>query len=250
MWSTRPNPKVVGWARRNLFTFDYKKELLEHLITGHRKVYSLCTDTQRLEKKNLAALRLIEDKIRADVRTWAGDNGLKQGNTREFPSYDEESIVSRIVKCLRREDPADLGDFIVVPTKYRRNTLNPDGTFNTTSTNKEFQGYTIGHLGNQEYRYSFSESQKTADDLVSFLNNLKNDSELCCSMQDCIDTTKTIQSDDLRFDQDLEDFVHGKELNGVVLGGFCHSCPEFHHEKDKPQTKELFSQVDAFLREK
>lgn len=202
--------------------FRYRKELLQHLLTGHDQIYNLLlyNKTIESEKSYRETFNITINKVSQRVREEAQKLDIPENPIEgQQPEFNEESIVHHIVEEVQVD------------------------TWTGFSSDRDKKGARVIKSNNKSFRTNVF-NQQLLDNLVLRLNDIarssgiSNDVSKCRSMQ----VTRVNNRED--FNKKFEDLLRGIELRTKHLMGACIHCLHLHDDKDIPKLQSLLSQIE------
>lgn len=199
--------------------FRYRKELLQHLITGHRQIYDLYEKTVQSEKSFREIFNHTISEINEKVRQAKNELGIPQNPVEgQQPTFSEEYIVRHIVEEIHVDN------------------------WTGFSADRDVKGGRVIKSNDRSFRTNYFD-KRLLDSLVLRLNDIVQSSEVRAEMEryrNAQGIKDTLEAD---FKSEFDDLLRGIELGGKNLMGACEPCYELQDEEDKPKFQPLLSQV-------
>lgn len=213
------------FSSENIDLHRFKHLILEHLYTGHKELYTLTIEIPRLVDDAHSLNSLYYNKIRKAVRVIAEELG--------FPD-----------ESLRKETDPRFNELEVAQDIFHRS-----GTQNWKDIVYHFRGaplneyYLLQPNGSENTGYNASEEK--VKQLVSKLNELAHDVELCKELNNYRKADEAITTARSSFEDWFKALFVSIESGTSILGGACRNClsPEYHSEEDLLRFKKLLAEI-------
>lgn len=213
------NPKLVDYTwEEYLQGFRYRRELLQHLITGHKQIYDLYNKTVESEKSHRQAFSSIINKVSERIRKEVKELGIPENPVEgKDPTFDEEGIVYYIVEEIQIDS---WKGFSAGRDKYGGRTIK--------SNHKLFR--------------TNSFDQRLLDSLVLKLNDTTRSPDISDGVSKCRSAQNTRDICRRDFEGKFGTLLRGVELRTKSLMGACNQCLHLYDAKDIARFQPLLSQ--------
>lgn len=217
------NKTIAGWTRKGIADFEMATQLLQHLYTGHRRIYDFYSAVLNLQSEyNEKSEKMLQD-VERQVRGLARSTGINENRTTATPSCDAKAIAF-----------------------YIRNYAGSDvwRPFRVEQTGQElfevldgqtFASFPVVPLAPEEREPAESLVRQLAESFTDALNRIAQSAKLVEYSTTKRELIQKIGSDEIELDKLMKDLLDHARLGGEFdsANEGCRSCLRFHSAKDE-----------------
>jgi hypothetical protein len=188
----------IGWSE--VFRdFRYRTELIQHLYTGHKVLYSSLQGVFAPEKKEAETHDSVSTKLRTRIKTEVSRIGVENTPESNTPRFNAESVTEHVLRDI------DINQWKGFEFKRDRT-----GARCIVTSVESFQ--------------IFGFDQKLADQFVVTINSIFNDPDLIKNIQAYQESRKEMKVQRKSFDDELDRLLGGIDLTTKNFEGSCDQC--------------------------
>lgn len=198
--------------------FRYRKELLQHLFTGHRSIIDAISQFSIDNQLYYKANEDLRDYVNAAVKREAEALGFKP-EQKEGGSYYSDGLSPQLIQLARTK----VNEFFVEQ--------DPSGLFAV-----------VRHAIGSRYRCAISQDRSLVQKLANTLNELARDPEIPRLFEKTTELNANIIASYKEWLRLIEELINAINLKAKNLQGVCNGCAHLQKSKD-------LSQIDAEFKE-